>query len=61
MFNYMMCPECYTVFGKSDIETYVMGIHKPECSEPKLIRYDKDRDEVIKELEEKKDWRKKKY
>ena len=50
--EYKMCPECYVVFFKSEIDTFVVGIHMPKCSEPKLRVFTEDRDEEIKKLEE---------
>ena len=46
-----MCPECYAVFMKAEKDTFVIGLHKPDCSQPKLETYEEPVDDVIKKLE----------
>jgi len=57
---YRMCPECYSVFFPSEFDPSVlMGVHQPDCSQPKLELYQEDREEIIKKLDEDKAIKKK--
>jgi len=53
--RYQMCPECFVVFFPTSMtgETFVLGCHKEECSQPKLETFEEEPDVVIERLKKK--------